>query len=184
MRIWPPPRATLELPTKKNRLERIQELLDTCAYSLHDLSRVELDESELPRFNMPFELGLALGRSPESQWWVLEAEKYRLQKTLSDLNGWEVLVHENSPDGVLRELLGAFTSAHLAPTMSQMRQLYQNLINEVQQIKNNRGVKLIVQSPAAFKDLVVFARGLAEQSILTPTGELRIPARSQRVNRK
>ena len=56
------PRATLEIPTSQRRLERILKLLQQCAYSIHDLSRVQLDAKapRVPRFNMPFELGLAV----------------------------------------------------------------------------------------------------------------------------
>jgi hypothetical protein len=56
------PRATLEIPGGARRLDRIFELIRGCGYSFHDLSRVELDVRRpvTPRFNMPFELGLAL----------------------------------------------------------------------------------------------------------------------------
>src|ERR1043165_2875514 len=57
------PRATLEVPGGDRRLDRIFELITSCRYSFHDLSRVQLDRKHprTPRFNMPFELGLALG---------------------------------------------------------------------------------------------------------------------------
>jgi hypothetical protein len=57
------PRATLEIPGGKRRLDRILQLIRDCRFSIHDLSRVELDYSEppTPRFNMPFELGLTVG---------------------------------------------------------------------------------------------------------------------------
>ena len=45
-----------------SRLARIVSLIDECDLSLHDISRTELNPNRLPRFNMPFELGLAMGR--------------------------------------------------------------------------------------------------------------------------
>jgi hypothetical protein len=53
------PRATLEVPGGERRLDRIFRLVQTCRYSFHGLSRVELDlrRPPIPRFNMPFELG-------------------------------------------------------------------------------------------------------------------------------
>ena len=56
-------RATIEVPGGARRLDRIIELIGTCTYSIHDLSRVQLDRTmpQTPRFNMPFELGLAVG---------------------------------------------------------------------------------------------------------------------------
>ncbi len=54
------PQATLGI-TGNRRLDRIASLIESCAYSIHDLSRVQLDRHapRSPRFNMPFELGLA-----------------------------------------------------------------------------------------------------------------------------
>lgn len=44
------------------RIDKIQDIIAECKYSIHDISRTELDRtSRLPRFNMPFELGLDLG---------------------------------------------------------------------------------------------------------------------------
>ena len=37
------PRAMLEIPTSRRRLERILKLIEECTYSIHDLSRVQLD---------------------------------------------------------------------------------------------------------------------------------------------
>jgi hypothetical protein len=67
------PRATLGVPRDTRRLERIFNLIQSCEYSVHDLSRIELDRHppRAPRFNMPFELGLAVAwgnsQSPTSQ---------------------------------------------------------------------------------------------------------------------
>src|SRR5271154_6098865 len=57
------PRATLEIPYSQRRLERIIALIASSQYSIHDLSRVQLDPTapRTPRFNMPFELGLTVG---------------------------------------------------------------------------------------------------------------------------
>ena len=70
------PRATIEIPSTKRRLERIIELIQGSEYSFHDLSRVQLDRNSpaTPRFNMPFELGLAVdwarGAEPGHEWFV------------------------------------------------------------------------------------------------------------------
>jgi hypothetical protein len=53
------PRSALEIPGPTRRLDRILELISACRYSFHDLSRVQLSRGA-PRFNMPFEAGLAV----------------------------------------------------------------------------------------------------------------------------
>jgi hypothetical protein len=54
--------ARVRLDSSEIRLNKIMDLIGSSRYSIHDLSRVELDEgSALPRFNMPLELGADLG---------------------------------------------------------------------------------------------------------------------------
>lgn len=55
------PQATLGI-TGNRRLDRIASLIESCAYSIHDLSRVQLDRNppRTPRFSMPFELASQL----------------------------------------------------------------------------------------------------------------------------
>jgi hypothetical protein len=99
------------------RLDQIQSLIHSCRYSIHDLSRVQLDRRSpaTPRFNMPFELGLTVGHdtqpgSPHT-WFVFERISWRLQKSLSDLNGTDVYVYGGSATGVFRELLSVLRKA-------------------------------------------------------------------------
>jgi hypothetical protein len=85
------PQATLGI-TGNRRLDRIASLIKSCAYSIHDLSRVQLDRHTplTPRFNMPFELGLAVAWAqahPRHRWFVFESVRRRLNKSLSDLDG-------------------------------------------------------------------------------------------------
>lgn len=82
------------------RLEKIFRLIEDCSYSIHDLSRVELDrESALPRFNMPIELGIALGfkrfamRKAEHRLLIMDARPFRYQSFASDLAGLDIPSH-------------------------------------------------------------------------------------------
>jgi hypothetical protein len=96
------PRATLQIPGGERRLDRIIKLIRTCRYSFHDLSRIELDLDQpvTPRFNMPFELGLTVMCSAlnpgQHTWFVFESENRRVQKSLSDLAGTDVYIHDGS----------------------------------------------------------------------------------------
>ena len=57
------PRSGLEFTDSGTvRIHHLRDLIRSCKYAIHDLSRVEVSTSSLlPRFNMPFELGLDLG---------------------------------------------------------------------------------------------------------------------------
>ena len=106
------PHATLEIPGSQRRLERVIKLIRRCHFSFHDLSRVELDRKypPTPRFNMPFELGLAMASANQAgtaKCFVFEAKEYRIGKSLSDLDGTDPYIHGGKPEGVLRELSNA-----------------------------------------------------------------------------
>ena len=93
------------------RVEKIARIIADCAFGVHDISRTELDkESRLPRFNMPFELGLFLGakrfgdhRQKRKSTLILDRERYRYQKYLSDIAGQDIKAHGNKPT----QLIGA-----------------------------------------------------------------------------
>lgn len=57
------PRCALEdFDSGQVRIDKIFKLIKSSRYGIHDLSYVGLDpESNLPRFNMPLELGIFIG---------------------------------------------------------------------------------------------------------------------------
>jgi len=59
---------------------------------------------------MPFELGLSVEMSHRQPhgWFVIEARPYRLQRSLSDLNGTDPLIHDGRPKGLLQVLADLF----------------------------------------------------------------------------
>jgi hypothetical protein len=91
------------------RLTKITRLIAQSRFSIHDISRIELDaDSGLPRFNMPIELGIAigaryLGRAEVSNHLllVLDAERFRYQRFASDLAGADIREHHGKVAGVI-----------------------------------------------------------------------------------
>jgi hypothetical protein len=126
------PRSTLQIPGGERRLDRILDLVAGCRYSFHDLSRVELNlkRPATPRFNMPFELGLTVAwqrlKEPSHTWCVFESRTRRTDKSISDLSGTDVYVHDGTPAGVFRELCNALVSAVHQPTVTQMAAIYRD----------------------------------------------------------
>ena len=150
------PRATLEIPSPTRRLDRILELISACRYSFHDLSRVQLSGGA-PRFNMPFEVGLAVATArwrPAHQWFLLEAHPYRIQRTLSDLSGTDAYVHGDGPRGLLIALTDALVRAAKQPTLDELYRMFQILSAEATGIRRNYGTLF---GARAFRDLVVVA---------------------------
>ncbi|MBS0448561.1 MAG: hypothetical protein JSR59_21780 [Proteobacteria bacterium] len=56
--------AVEETGSNEVRVEKIVRIISECCYSVHDISRVEISASRLPRFNMPFERGLDRAHEP------------------------------------------------------------------------------------------------------------------------
>jgi hypothetical protein len=134
------PRSTLEVPPTRDRLRRIFRLIQSCDFSIHDLSRVQLSRSvpHSPRFNMPFEAGLAAGSflsGTKRNWYLLESERYRLQKSLSDLNGYEVNIHEGTIEGMVAVLLDIFPYRRNQPGPTELRNLCRLLAKAALQVK-------------------------------------------------
>ena len=99
------PRCSLEFSdASEDRMSKIVRLIQECRFGIHDISRTEPNEHGLPRFNMPFELGLFIGcrryggkRQGSKSCLVLDRERYRYQAFLSDIAGNDVDAHQGEP---------------------------------------------------------------------------------------
>jgi hypothetical protein len=97
-----------------NRFSKICRIIADCRLGVHDISRTEASgEPPLPRFNMPFELGLFLGaaklggpRQKAKQCIIFDKERFRYQRYISDIAGQDIHAHESSPEIMIRELAG------------------------------------------------------------------------------
>ncbi len=160
------PRATLEIPGGARRLDRIFILIRHCRYSVHDLSRVELDRKppRTPRFNMPFDLGLSVAwerlRKKKHIWFVYEARNRRLTKSLSDLNGTDAYIHDAKIAGVFRELCNSFVRPGRQPSVQQMERIYRDVKKGLPEILRGAGTKSLYRT-RVFKDICVVASASA-----------------------
>jgi hypothetical protein len=161
------PTATLAIPGDVTRLDRIFELIKTCSFSVHDLSRVELDRNPppTPRFNMPLELGLAIAwakLNPDLQtWFVCESINRRAQKSISDLSGTDVNIHDGTPRGVMRELTNAFVRPTGETTVPQMMISYRKINRLLPELKKKAG-STTVFTARMFTYLIGFAAELRD----------------------
>lgn len=116
-------RCALEVDdASEARIEKISRIIASCRFGIHDISRTEPDPGTgLPRFNMPLELGMFLGarrfgRAEQKQkiCLILDVERYRYQRFISDIAGQDVAVHGGEPlraIGVVRDWLNTATRA-------------------------------------------------------------------------
>jgi hypothetical protein len=168
------PHTALEVPGGERRLDRIFELMRRCRYSVHDLSRVEVARGigPSPRFNMPFELGLAVAwhriKPRNHTWYVFEAKPHRIEKTLSDLDGTDVYIHRGRPAGVFSELTNAFIRMRRQPNVDDMRLVYRDLRASLPDSLRHAGTRSPFQA-RVFRDMRLRAEGFAAYYV-NPSG--------------
>lgn len=96
--------ASEDFDSLQIRMEKIKALIRDSKFSIHDLSRMNANKKgEIPRFNMPFEIGVDYGcrvygdRQHRTKKCLILAEKrYAYQKALSDLSGVDIAAHNSS----------------------------------------------------------------------------------------
>jgi hypothetical protein len=106
------PRCALEASDAgESRIERIQKIIETSKFGIHDLSRVEMSSIGLPRFNMPLELGLDMGckrygtgRQKNKVIAIFEKSEHRYDLTVSDISGQDIFVHGGEPFGAIKSV--------------------------------------------------------------------------------
>lgn len=95
-----------------NRYTKICDIIRECRYGIHDISYTEAyGDPPLPRFNMPFELGLFLGahqfggrKQTGKMTLVLDIQPFRFQKFLSDIAGQDICTYDGRPLSLIEQV--------------------------------------------------------------------------------
>lgn len=97
-------RSALEIDNGSEvRIDKIARIISECKYGIHDISRTELSkDTNLPRFNMPLELGMFLGakrfgnaQQKKKVCLLLDKDPHRYQIFISDISGQDICSHNN-----------------------------------------------------------------------------------------
>lgn len=119
------PRCALETEDSSQvRIDKISGIIRQCRLAVHDISRTQLDSgNRLPRFNMPFELGIffgaetfGTGEQKRKACIVFDTERYRYQKFLSDIAGQDIRAHGRKVERVIH-LVRDFLAAQCPPSI-------------------------------------------------------------------
>lgn len=126
------PRCALEEDDAMEvRIHKIVRIIEECPLGIHDVSRTELDAvHQLPRFNMPFELGIFIGAShilkprvSKRRALVLDRDRYRYQKFLSDIAGQDIRSHDGDSSKAIRATRDWLASAKADENIPSTNQL-------------------------------------------------------------
>ncbi len=94
------------------RFDKIQKIISECRFGIHDISRTELDGvTDLPRFNMPLELGVFIGAKrygdktqKVKKSIILDCEPYRYRAFISDISGQDIQSHNNDSEQAITRI--------------------------------------------------------------------------------
>ena len=148
------PRCSLEEDNGGHvRFEKIQNLISESKFGIHDISRTELDDAtNLPRFNMPLELGVFIGakkyggsQQKSKNILILDKEKYRYQAFISDIAGHDIRSHGNSPEQLITHVRNWLNDASGRKTIPGGRKIlkrYRSFQSDLPEILNAVGLEL------------------------------------------
>ena len=111
---------------------------------------------------MPFELGIACAfqnADPSHDIIVLERKPYRLQKTLSDYNGRDPIIHGGSRTRLLMSIIDLF-DVEAPPDPLSVKRVLKVLLVAAKEIKRDYRQDLIT-TPGVYKQVVATGTKLA-----------------------
>jgi hypothetical protein len=123
----------------ETRIDKLYRIIAESRYSIHDLSRTELDPANnLPRFNMQLELGIFLGAKrfgdeaqSQKRCMILDTQQYRFQMFISDLAGMDIKAHGGDPRamvGHVRDFLLTVSRRRTIPPTVELLDSYDRFI--------------------------------------------------------
>lgn len=112
------PKLSQTLSSSAIRVNQIKNLIKNCKFGIHDLSRSKaMVAGELPRFNMPYELGLDIGaleygsrKLKTKRILILETERFHYQKVISDIAGQDIENHNDDPKTLITKVRNWFSA--------------------------------------------------------------------------
>lgn len=127
------------------RIEKLYKLIKESRFGVHDISRTTPDRgSKLPRFNMPLELGIFLGAKKyggkgqsSKVCLILDSERFRYQKFISDIAGQDIRAHENKPEkaiSAVRTGLAANTRGVALPGATVIVKRHKKFLSQLPQM--------------------------------------------------
>jgi hypothetical protein len=159
------PRSALELVDGSEvRIGKIVRIIAESRYGIHDLSRTGLDAaSNLPRFNMPLELGLFLGAkyygAGAKAAIIFDVDRYRYQQFCSDIAGQDIRAHHGDEGELIRGVRDALATWRPdvdIPSGSVAHAMYLRFVRRLPRIATKATLRV---SELTFNDLARLVRG-------------------------
>jgi hypothetical protein len=151
------------------RVNQIKQHIRNSKYSIHDLSRSKpMKKNELPRFNMPYELGLDIGcatfgskKFASKRILVLETERYYYQKIISDIAGQDIENHNDDPAILIRKVRNWFSTVDAAnayPSAHKVWISYNQFYEDITKTLTEEGFTIIEIDNMPMSDFIKFSK--------------------------
>jgi hypothetical protein len=148
------------------RIDKLYRIIEESRYSIHDLSYVAIDPvTKLPRFNMPFELGLFLAAKRYGsdgqrlkKCLVHDRDGYRYRQSISDLSGIDVTAHGDDPTrmaGNVRDFLKTAAKRQTIPSRAVVLKSYDRFTRALPKIVSRSKINLVHLGFVDFEALVI-----------------------------
>ena len=131
------------------RLTKLVDLISSSDFAIHDLSRMRaMEEGQVFRLNMAFELGLNYGHrsfsgaEPPPLFLVLERERHDYMKALSDISGVDIKNHGDDPVRLVWAVRNWFVEtvgAQHPPTGTQIWYSFNDFLTDLFENRRERG---------------------------------------------
>ncbi len=151
------------------RVNQIKQHIRNSKFSIHDLSRSKpMKKNELPRFNMPYELGLDIGcatfgskKYAGKKVLILETERYYYQKIISDIAGQDIENHNNDPATLIRKMRNWFSvadSSNSYPSANKVWIAYNQFYEDITKTLTGEGFTGIEIDNMPTSDFIKFSK--------------------------
>jgi hypothetical protein len=151
------------------RINQIKQHIRESKFGIHDLSRSKpMKRNELPRFNMPYELGLDIGCSEyggrkyrDKRILILETERYHYQKVISDIAGQDIENHDDDPATLVRKVRNWFSTADNTTTYPRANIIwigYNQFYDDMTRTLSAEGFTAAEIEDMPISDFIKFAR--------------------------
>ena len=93
-------------------------------------------------------------------WFVCDSVRHRLNKSMSDLGGTDINIHEGTVQGVMRELCNMFVRHSVRPDVTHLMKTYREVRSKLIAIRRKTGARSLYE-PRIFIELCYAAIDLA-----------------------
>ena len=162
------------------RVQEIMNLIKNSRYSIHDISRS--DPAELPRFNMPYEMGLDIGcqifgaaHLQTKRCLILDINKSRYKKIVSDIGGQDIKDHNNDPLQLITKVREWFVKNMQKRLQSpnHIWEKYTEFIADIYEDLSEEGYTKNQITELSFSEFILLAKPwIAEQKNQKPPGTI------------